>query len=43
MFFQALETLNLKLIWANLIKDYIRMLQTKFDAHPSISSVETDV
>jgi hypothetical protein len=26
-----------------LIKDYLRMLQTKFGDHPSISSVEIDV
>jgi hypothetical protein len=32
-----------KLIRANLIKDYPRMLQTKFGDHPSISSVVEDV
>jgi hypothetical protein len=30
----------IKLIRANLIKDYLRMLQTKFGDHPSISSAE---
>jgi hypothetical protein len=31
------------LIWANLIKDYPKMLQTKFGDHPSLSSVKEDV
>jgi hypothetical protein len=34
---------SIKLIWANLIKHYPRMLQTKFGDHPSMSSVEEDV
>jgi hypothetical protein len=33
----------MKLIWANLIKDYRRMLQTKLRYYPSITSVEEDV
>jgi hypothetical protein len=33
----------IKLISAQLIKDYPRMLQTKFGDHPSISSVAIDV
>jgi hypothetical protein len=33
----------IKLMWANLIKDYPIMLQTKFGDHPSIRSVEIDI
>jgi hypothetical protein len=33
----------IKLIGANLIKDYPKMQQTKLSDHPSISSVEEDV
>jgi hypothetical protein len=33
----------IKIILENLIKDYLRMLQTKFGDHPSISSVGEDV
>jgi hypothetical protein len=33
----------IKIIWANLIKDYPTMLQTKFGDHPSISSVEIEI
>jgi hypothetical protein len=33
----------IKLIWATLIKDYIRMLHTKVGGHPSISPVKGDV
>jgi hypothetical protein len=33
----------IKLIWANLIKEYPRMLQTKFGDHPSIGSEVEDV
>jgi hypothetical protein len=32
-----------KFIWANLIKDYLKMLQTKFGDHPLISSVGENV
>jgi hypothetical protein len=32
----------IKIILANLIKDYPRIVQTKFGDHPSISSPEID-